>query len=73
MATWSIRDLDLSDLTGIVRCVQSEVRDADIDFKCRFACDAAGGRRGQDRSPALQGRGVQTPGPHWEEASRVAS
>lgn len=28
MATWSLRDLDLSDLIGIVRYVQSEVRDA---------------------------------------------
>lgn len=62
MATWSLRDLDLSDLIGIVRYVQSEVRDLDIYFKCRFACDGAGGRRGQDWSPAPQGRGVQTLG-----------
>lgn len=62
MATWSLRDLDLSDLIGIVRYVQSEVRDLDIYFKCRFACDGAGGRRGQDGSSAPQGRGVQTPG-----------
>lgn len=39
MATWSLRDLDLSDLIGIVRYVQSEVRDLDIYFKCSFACD----------------------------------
>lgn len=62
MATWSLRDLDPSDLIGIVRYVRSEVRDLDIYFKCRFACDRGGGRRGQDGSPAPQGCGVQTPG-----------